>query len=76
MYWPTAYIASIGNKPEELALIEKTIINPSALFCNRASVKSVFVVLKGLFDNFITIPIKVIKIIIKINIAIKTSDGF
>ena len=37
MYWPTAYIASIGNKPEVLALIEKIIINPSALFCNNAS---------------------------------------
>ena len=76
MYWPTAYIASIGNKPEELALIEKTIINPSALFCSRDSVKSVFVLLSEWFDNFITTPTKVIKIIIKTNTAVKISEGF
>ena len=76
MYWPTAYIASTGNRPEVLALIEKTIINPSALFCNSASAKSVFAVLDELVVNFITKPLKVIKIAIKTNTAIKVSVGF
>ena len=76
MYWPTAYIASIGNKPEVLALTEKIIINPSALFCSIDSAKSVLAFLNEWFDNFITTLTKVIKIIIKINTAIKVSDGF